>query len=61
MPAAPLRKILEDAYAVPGKRMNKSIAGVRLEQFSRGPEHEKAYQNLQEKLSNAVRLTHRGV
>lgn len=56
---APLRDILEKAYAQSGKRTTRSIKNVSLSQLSWGPEHLKAFNDLQEQLRSAVRLSHR--
>lgn len=56
---APLREILERAYATSGKRTTRSIKNIRLTQLSWVPADLEAFNDLQEQLRAAVRLSHR--
>ena len=55
---APLTAVLEQAYSQSGKRTNRSIRPIRLRSLSWGPDHVKAFLQLQDCLRNAVQLAH---
>ncbi len=56
---APLRMLLEEAHRRSGSRKKRSIKKFSLLLLGRGPQHELAFNDLQQTLRNAVRLGHR--
>ncbi len=56
---APLRDIVEEAYAISGSRTRRSIEKIRLSSLSRGPIQEEAFLSLQKQIRESVKLAHR--
>ena len=56
---APLREILEEAYALSGKRTSKSIKSIRLTFLGWNDKYIKAFWDLIQQLREAVKLAHR--
>ena len=57
---APLRDLLERAYARSGKRTKRSVQNLSLSgDLTWGPSHQAAFDNVQSVLSNAIKLAHR--
>jgi len=55
---APLSKLLEEAYTRFGKRTKRSIKSIALSNLSWGTIHMQAFEDLQDTLRNAVKLSY---
>ena len=53
-----LNDVLEDAYSRSGKRTKRSIKNIALSNLSWGTNHVKVFEELQDTLRNAVKLSH---
>lgn len=56
---APLKQVLEEAYAISGSRTKKSIKSIQLTSLSWSVGHDELFRAFQEQLRETVKLSHR--